>query len=1167
MNGRCEEYQSALPDLLSGLLPEAQVDAIMRHVGECPACRAYFEALQDDDELLTGYVAAMRPVIAAVEDVVVRSLGQRMREPAGTAAPSRTMARGTRLRLAVAAVVALAILGVLGRVLGPVRMSTPSLAQTLEAMQARPWVHSVTEMQSSEGVEVHEDWECFAVHIRARKTPDGFVRYTNFAENAAYQYNPHSHKITVAFTTDNYMVPRHKTAFDMVSEIVESVDATTVTITRQPRVGRGQRVELIRLDFTSNPYCESTVLVRDIQQNLLLQMEQNALNGQERYCITTAFDYPDRGPGDIYALGVPPDAVIHDIRPGGPALGLVDEIQARFERGFGDYLAVILESWVGEDGAREPSAIAVLRQQGNLKRCDCYYAFDFGDYPRAPATLYPQVKDEWPNLTIPQVLALETVDALERRLLFDGQKTIRYRREDGELIRDEHPADQFMLPSMSPYVFFLPGLIWPNLHLEIQSGSSQYQREVRLLPEDPNRPNLVGLQLVRFAETENFWFDPDKDYMLMERIKTQQGIGTRTCYAVVQAGQTSSGRWYPSVIHMADHEQRVLVDDNPVFDEPLRVWSAQEQPEETAPEQSTSTVTAPLPAEGMVGSIRDEQSGAIPQATVVLYSNRNHWGLGNRVVEQTQTDPNGRFVLATPLEFDPDNAQDYYILFAVHPDFALAWRNIHEGQEKQMYGLTLTAPVTRVIAVTDHEGNPLAGARVWLYSAGERTSSNPLFQDYFIVPTDVGLIGSLTDADGCAIVANLPATACSFHATLDGYANGLAFSGQNHIRLSPGADVSGWVLTDTGLPVEGAVIRFYTDWGHQYFLAETDERGHFELADLPAQGWDRSPWGRSDGANGGYTLTVEHGDYAAPDRRLRLLPGQRIDDLVIEVATETTLVTCLVIEEGTNKPVAGARIDGSNRIGSFERRSDANGIVSIRLLSGPVTLRFTSPPAGVYVLNDGLASGEDRLEFEAQGSQMNVVLKSPPIGGHLVNVPGVILGPGGLPAANAVVYAAAGRFHTATAGNYVRPTGADADGRFELKDVPAGRPLHLYAETRDHSLAAVNVLDIPADANQATSIGLALQPTAVAVTVIQEQGGGLVRDTALSVCPIVEGEQFGLAARNGRTDQFGILRMEGIVPGLAYHLRDARFDEVTGRMPDGWDKWFKRDIVLIPLEP
>jgi hypothetical protein len=172
----------------------------------------------------------------------------------------------------------------------------------------------------------------------------------------------------------------------------------------------------------------------------------------------------------------------------------------------------------------------------------------------------------------------------------------------------------------------------------------------------------------------------------------------------------------------------------------------------------------------------------------------------------------------------------------------------------------------------------------------------------------------------------------------------------------------------------------------------------------------------------------------------------------------------------------------------------------------------------------------------------------------------------GVPVSNAVVYAGAGRFNTATAGSYIRPAGVDTNGRFELKEVPAGRDVHVYVESKDRMLALADILHIPADPNELEPLELILLPTATAATTIQDKDGYPVANTDLSMCPLVQGERIWPAGRRGRTDGLGILEIDGIVPGLTYHLRDARFEQSARRRDEGWETWFNGEVTLIPLD-
>jgi hypothetical protein len=296
---------------------------------------------------------------------------------------------------------------------------------------------------------------------------------------------------------------------------------------------------------------------------------------------------------------------------------------------------------------------------------------------------------------------------------------------------------------------------------------------------------------------------------------------------------------------------------------------------------------------------------------------------------------------------------------------------------------------------------------------------------------------------------------------------------------------------------------------------------------------------------------------------MTLLPGESKDDLIIQCA-ESTVVRCHVICVDTNEPVAGARIAGSNLVGELDGFTDSNGVFTVSVLLGRVSLFFHSPPDGVYVAEtDGR---EGSVQFTASGREMEVVLKAPPIAGRLTSVHGVVLGPDSHPRGNAAVYADAGRFETATAGSYVRPTGTNDDGQFELKEVPAGRTLYLYAQTKDHTLAGTAAFDIPVEPDESFGVELTLEATQSASVVIRDASEVPVVDMPLTVSPMVGGRRFWPAERSRRTDSEGRLEIDGVLPGVEYHLRDARFDNNPRELPEGFDEWFEQTVVLISVD-
>jgi hypothetical protein len=565
----------------------------------------------------------------------------------------------------------------------------------------------------------------------------------------------------------------------------------------------------------------------------------------------------------------------------------------------------------------------------------------------------------------------------------------------------------------------------------------------------------------------------------------------------------------------------------------------------------------------VAGRVVNTEGRAIPKAKVVLYYNHTRWGMGNHVAAETESGPDGSFTFEKSLKYSDAKeypyGRDSYVLIASHPDYAFGWKNIIHGQEQTNYEIILTEPKSQIITVTDHNDNPLPGANVWPYYVGSQSDSEPLFRDRLSLPTFADIVGGTTGADGKATIKNLPKTSSSFYAELKGYAAGLSFSGNRPIRLSKGAAVSGTVLDEDNKPVEGALIKFHTEWMWNFFLTRTDSQGKFHLEDLPAEGWDMSPWGNPAGASGIYIVTIEHEDYIAPEAQDTFKPGEVVEDFIID-AYQGTLIKCHVVDVNTNLPVVGARIQGSNEGGHIDGRTDAKGVLTVRVMSGQTSLFFGSPPEGVYVLRN-TNPPESSIRFDAQGQEMTVTLKSPAIAGRLTTVTGKVLLPDGSPAANVKISTTNSESYETltfggTGGAY---TGTNSDGSFELKEVPVGLRLFLYGTTKDHQYVLAEVIEHIEDPTE-LSDPLIMKPGQEADILLIDKRDEPCANLSLRIRPMMWGNRlFRADSLNGRTDAQGRLKINGILPDMEYYVMDSRAEDAPQ------DMYYTQTITLIPL--
>ena len=566
----------------------------------------------------------------------------------------------------------------------------------------------------------------------------------------------------------------------------------------------------------------------------------------------------------------------------------------------------------------------------------------------------------------------------------------------------------------------------------------------------------------------------------------------------------------------------------------------------------------------VTGKVVDIKGQPVSKAKVVLYYNHTRWGMGNRIAEQTESEADGSFTFKEPLQYGDAKqypyGRDSYVLMACRPGYAFGWKKIDRDQEQPGYEIVLTEPKSKTITVTDHDGKPLAGARVWPYDVGNHADTEPLFRDNLFLPTYLSIVGGTSGADGKAIINNLPKTLSGFYAELKGYAQGLSFSGDRPIRLSKGATVSGTVLTEDGKPVEGALIKFHTEWMWNFILTRTDSQGKFHLEDLPAEGWDMSPWGNSVNANGIYVIAIEHKDYTAPETQDRFEAGDVVEDFAIE-AYRGTLIKCRLVDIKTNLPVAGARIYGSNESGRIDGRTDADGVLTVRVMSGLTSFFFGSPPEGFYVLRGQNPPGS-RLRFDAQGEEIAATLKSPPIAGRLTTVKGKVQLPDGSPAADIKISTTNSEsYETLTFGGAGGAyTGTGSDGSFELKEVPVGMKLFVYGNTKDYRYVLAEVIENVEDPTILSSPLVMKQGQAADVLLVDKRDEPCA-NLSVKVKPVMwDNRLFRADYHDARTDADGRLKINGIIPGMKYYVMDSRAESGPPEI------YYNQTLILIPLE-
>ncbi len=583
---------------------------------------------------------------------------------------------------------------------------------------------------------------------------------------------------------------------------------------------------------------------------------------------------------------------------------------------------------------------------------------------------------------------------------------------------------------------------------------------------------------------------------------------------------------------------------------------------------------APKPAQSAIrGRVLDDAGQPVAGARVRLYRRDSRWDRHNPVVEETMAGPDGGFHLSTPLTPRPmseSRGLPPYVLLADRPGKAVGWRTIPVNAPTFEGDITLASPTERTITVVDADGHPVQGAKVVASQMGDPASALPDFRDALELQPEDGPLTAITGADGRATLAQLPKTNASFVATKSGFAETYAFREQDVIRLTPAATLSGTVTGPGGEPLAGVKLVLYTAFMWDFEHAVTDAEGRYHFNDLKARGWDMSAWTPNKEADGKYKIWLDDDRFVMHTGGLTLEPNTN-QTLDIK-AMKAGVIRVTLLEEGTNKPVAGARIWGFDaETGSsarFNAYTDAQGRATYYSAPAKISLSLVGPPDGVYIEGDLSNNPDVHKTIDFAGGEADVNLVMPPIAGTLITVFGVCTLPDGSPAGDATANAGAGRFVASGTMSLIRNRRADGAGRFTLEGVPSGRTLRIYAETADRKFAGTTTFAAPEKGDPASRITVPLTPTVRVERVIEDDGGKPLNSRKFHLSPKVGEEDFPFIRRTVESDAQGRVKFDGIVPGLSYRIREdvppregPFYVRAGGRL-----SWYDEVLVLAPEE-
>jgi hypothetical protein len=249
--------------------------------------------------------------------------GQISKQQARTKKIWRTIMKSPLTKLATAAVIVIGTMIVIHYFTGSFDGSSIALGQVIEDvngiienMKRMPWV--VKTYREPQGVTL-EEWFCFEREYWIAKTPAGAVVSYNYAEGRKYDYNPDANSITIASlhkgdsSYSSFSSPR--AILESLYELVMNKSTKPQTkISRERSRYKGMDVEILKIAFSTNERKYRTDLFIDTKRKVLIRELCNITDSSGKTVLNyeEEFNYPEKGPADIYALGVPRTANVID---------------------------------------------------------------------------------------------------------------------------------------------------------------------------------------------------------------------------------------------------------------------------------------------------------------------------------------------------------------------------------------------------------------------------------------------------------------------------------------------------------------------------------------------------------------------------------------------------------------------------------------------------------------------------------------------------------------------------------------------------------------------------------------------------------------------------------------------------------------------------------------
>ncbi len=506
-------------------------------------------ALETEDQ----YAADPRP--EHIDELREKLLGRTKPAPQPQPAQPKRRSRVWLIGLPTAAAAALLIM-----LLSVVSQPKHALADVLAKTRAQKWVHGVmTSTDPNQQNLRFEYWQSPELGITAGQTPQ-FSRFDDYNLKQSAKYTAETKTIYLVSLLRNDGVVRQPidavmrfeiflmrtgTQFVDHDEVVKGLTKSKVTVD-----GKSMNEYSFRLVHKKNPQAERPVRVLVNEKTGLLHSWEDKDRG-----FLTRFDYPDTGPADIYALGIPQDVKLVD-RTASSDVTMIAETIKKGRTQFDDYDAIYVgypEGLAGKLPDMLNLDVKRVRRRGDKFRVDHLLKAKPGVVaPEPDADMHQWWKMNRDNFwSVPM-------------LICDGKNNSFY-----SLVADEAPIPRVGKPNLevalrstsrrsgypddrtAPWPHLMPEYASrPHLWTSYEKRTFDFDPVPNDGPADTRRLTIHKPENQVVPEPYRYWFDPEHGFCLRKSESTvisrdKKSIAYVNTEEFDDYAQSPKGYWYP----------------------------------------------------------------------------------------------------------------------------------------------------------------------------------------------------------------------------------------------------------------------------------------------------------------------------------------------------------------------------------------------------------------------------------------------------------------------------------------------------------------------------------------------------------------------------------------------------------------------------------------------